>query len=242
MHKTQKRINRKCLFRMPQSAALVLTIAAWASPLSVSAATTPATSSADSVSTVTITCRNISSPEAVQPREDSSPWSIKTSVPALAAAVYNLAGEFNFAPCWSVALELKFSAWDYGKSTRKFRIFELRPEVRFWPLKPACGFFVEAHAAMISYNVALPSWEFRIQDRNGIHPALGGGLGIGYRLPIGHSGRWSAEAALGVGAYALDYERYENRTNGPPVDSRKRFFFGVDNVAISIVYNFKSIQ
>ena len=44
------------------------------------------------------------------------------------------------------------------------------------------------------------------------------------------------EAAVGAGAYHLDYDRFENRANGLLVDSHKRFFFGIDNVALSIVY------
>lgn len=166
----------------------------------------------------------------------SGSWRLGTSVAAWAAAVANIMGEYDFACRWSVALAADYSGWNYGKTTRKYRVFRLRPEVRFYTMPRHQGFFVEAHAAMIYYNVALPSWDYRIQDRDGRRPALGGGIGIGYRLPLDRNGRWSLEAAVGAGAYHLYYDRFENRANGPLVDSRKRFFFGIDNVALSITY------
>lgn len=172
-------------------------------------------------------------------------WYLKTSIPSWAAAVVNIAGEYDFDPRWSVALDLRYSAWNYGRQTRKFRTFQFRPEVRYWFGDNHNGLFVDAHLAMISYNVALPSWRYRIQDRNGKHPALGGGVGIGYRINLTKDARWRAEANIGLGVYALDYNRYYNTDPtkmGQFHDNRKRAFFGIDNVALSIVYvvNLKS--
>ena len=163
-------------------------------------------------------------------------WHLRTSALGWASAVANISGEYDFSCHWSVGLSADYSGWNYGKETRKYRVLKLRPEVRCYPMSGHRGFFVEAHAAMMYYNVALPSWEYRIQDRGGRRPALGGGVGVGYRLPLGRGGRWSVEAAVGAGAYHLDYDRFENRANGLLVDSHKRFFFGIDNVALSIVY------
>lgn len=163
-------------------------------------------------------------------------WYLKTSVPAWAAAVANVAAEYDFGCHWSAALTLAYSAWDYGTVTRKFRTFVFRPELRYWPGTGHRGVFVEGHLAMMSYNVALPGWQYRIQDRKGTHPALGGGVGVGYRLALGRGERWWIEAAAGVGAYSLNYDRFENRRNGALVDTKRRFFFGVDHVAVSVVY------
>lgn len=199
----------------------------------------PLTPPATEVLPPTLALREISPDEAQaadMPWRCDGAWHLRTSIPAWGAAVANVAGEYDFACRWSVALGVDYSGWNYGKVTRKFRTFRLRPEVRFWTMSGHKGFFIEAHASMIYYNVALPSWEYRIQDRDGRTPALGGGLGIGFRLPISRNGRWSLEAAVSAGAYSLDYDRFENRYNGPLVDSRKRFFFGIDNAAISLVY------
>lgn len=168
----------------------------------------------------------------------SGDWHLSTSLPAWAVAIVNIAGEYDFDCRWSVKLDLAYSAWNYGSHNRKFRTFVFRPEARYWFGDSHKGLFAEAHLAMLSYNVALPSWEYRIQDRKGKHPALGGGIGVGYRLPISRNGRWSAEAAIGAGVYSLDYNRYKNEPNGQLVDTKKRTFFGIDHVALSVVYNF----
>ncbi len=169
-------------------------------------------------------------------------WHISTNLPALGMAIVNLSGHYDFACRWSAALSLYYSGWNYGTSTRKFRTFIFRPEVRYWLHDGHSGLFVDGHLSMAAYNFAMPSWHYRIQDVDGDHPALGGGIGIGYRLPLGPTGRWAVEAQLGAGLYHLSYDRFENRPNGPLVDTRSRTWAGIDNFAISVVYNFNSVK
>lgn len=102
--------------------------------------------------------------------------------------------------------------------------------------------FFEAHLQSASYNFALPGWDYRIQDTRGTHPALGGGIGAGYRLRLGRDSHWSLQAQAGVGLYHLRYDRYVNHRGGAYTDSRSRTFFGLDNLALSLVYNFKTPQ
>ena len=163
-------------------------------------------------------------------------WSVSTNTVGLAMAIVNATAHYQWNCRWSAALSLYYSAWDYGRSDCKFRTFIFRPEVRYWTRRAGSGLFFDAHVAMAAYNFALPSWDYRIQDVDGTHPALGGGLGIGWRQNL--SRRWALEFQAGAGVYALRYDRFENRPCGPLYDSRKRVFFGLDNFAISVVYNF----
>lgn len=177
--------------------------------------------------------------------EDACPrgWHLETNLLEWSLAIANIAGEFDFGRRWSAALSLHYSAWDYGKSTRKFRTFIFRPEVRRWLLNDChTGLFVDAHLQMAAYNFALPGWEYRVQDAGGTHPALGGGIGVGYRLPLGRKGRWALQAQVGAGVYRLDYNRFENRPDGAQVDRRRRTFFGLDNAAVSVVFNFNGLK
>ncbi len=167
-------------------------------------------------------------------------WHLATNAVEWGMAIANLTGEYDFSPRWSVALSLHYSAWNYGKVTRKFRTFIFRPEARIWLNDCIRGLFFNAHLQMAAYNFALPSWEYRIQDTGGKHPALGGGVGIGYRLNLDRKGRWSAQADLSVGVYHLDYNRFRNVRNGELVDRKSHAWAGIDHFGISIVYNFKS--
>ena len=167
-------------------------------------------------------------------------WHLGTNALEWALAIANLTGEYDFAARWSVALSLHYSAWNYGKATRKFRTFIFRPEVRYWFSDCHKGFFINAHVQMAAYNFALPGWEYRIQDVDGKNPALGGGVGLGYRVHLDRNRRWSFQAELGVGVYHLRYDRFENRYNGPLFDSKSRVWAGIDHVGLSLIYNFKS--
>ena len=169
-------------------------------------------------------------------------WHLSTNIPALGMAIANLSGHYDFACRWSAALSLYYSGWNYGSSTRKFRTFIFRPEVRYWLCDGHNGLFVDGHLSMVAYNFAMPSWHYRIQDVDGDHPALGGGIGIGYRFSFGPVRQWAVEAQLSAGVYHLSYDRFENRHNGPLVDTCSRTWGGIDNFAISIVYNFNHVK
>lgn len=163
-------------------------------------------------------------------------WRLYTNAPAWAAAVTNIAAEYDFHPLWSANLYMGWSAWNYGHVVRKFRTSVFRPEIRRWFRCGHEGVYVEGHLTAQYYNVALPSWRYRIQDRGAHSPALGGGVGAGYRLNLGGSGHWALEGSLGVGGYWLRYDRFLNERNGRKVDTRERGWFGVDHVALSVVY------
>ena len=195
---------------------------------------------------------NIDLPETPQPAQENAVeeevqsdsynrcinrWNISTNLAGWGLAIANLTGEYSFRCHWSAALSIYYSAWNYGTSTRKFRTFIFRPEIRYWFGSNQRGLFVDGHVQMAAFNFATPGREYRIQDRKGKHPALGGGVGIGYRYRFGQS-RWSLEAQIGAGCYHLDYNRYVNRPNGKLVDNIRRTWFGIDNAALSVVYTF----
>lgn len=111
------------------------------------------------------------------------------------------------------------------------------PEARYWLKSENQGVFFGAHAGFSYYNYATPG-KLRYQDRDGNHPAYGGGLTVGYRLPIRRSSPWQFEFSAGFGIYHLDYDKFNNSPNGLLVGHGKRTFYGVDNVAVTLSYRF----
>ena len=162
---------------------------------------------------------------------------IKTNAPAWAMAWVNAAVEFDLAQHWSASLPFYWAGWDYFKRDLKFRTFAFVPEVRFWPKKDNTGFFVNAHFGVAYYNYAKQG-EYRYQDHGGHTPALGGGVGIGYRFYFCKNKRWTIEAAVGAGVYRLDYDLFLNYPNGPLVGREKHTFFGIDQAALTFSYSF----
>lgn len=163
---------------------------------------------------------------------------VKTNAVGWAMLIANAGVEWEFSRHWSVALSAYYSALNYFKSIRKFRTLAFMPEIRLWPAGTrGTRFWIDAHLGLAYYNYAKCG-EWRYQDHNGRTPALGGGLGVGVRTPLGHSGHWFFEASVGAGAYRLHYDVFRNEHNGQLTGERHRTFYGIDRVALSIAYKF----
>ena len=168
-------------------------------------------------------------------------WSVSTNAFAWGMAVTNIGFEKRFDNSqWSANFTMYYSAWNYGKQTRKFRTFTLRPEARYWfdRTNDRGGWFAEAHLGLMWYNVAMPSWDYRVQDHGGHNPNIGGGLGGGWRYIPWRDKHWSFEASIGFGVYGAKYDRFVNEPNGKLVDTHRCCWVGLDNVSISVVYTF----
>ena len=108
--------------------------------------------------------------------------------------------------------------------------------MRYW-LKEDDGLFFGAHLGLAYYNYAWDG-DYRIQDKDKNTPALGGGLSVGYRLPISKNNRWKMEFSVGGGVYDLHYNKFHNQRNGFMVETVKDTYFGLDQVAVSFSYMF----
>lgn len=157
---------------------------------------------------------------------------LKTNAAAWGMAVMNVAVEYDISPAFSVLLPFYYSPANYFTSTRKFRIFCVQPEVRYW-FGQVDGLFAGVHLGVASYNYARGG-TYRYQNSD--TPLLNMGLTAGYRLPLGSKQRWCMEFSLGVGYAYLDYDRFFNIPNGAYVDTRHKNFFGIDHVGISLGY------
>lgn len=162
---------------------------------------------------------------------------VKTNAPAWLCLWINAAFEIDLAPHWSFAVPIYYSGFNYFTSKVKFRTFSVVPEFRWWPRKDNMGFFLNAHLGLNQFNYAKGG-EWRYQTYHGHSPALGGGIGLGYRWYFCKNHRWSMEAAVGAGVYHLDYSIFENIHNGLIVGRRIRTFFGIDQAALSFAYSF----
>lgn len=177
------------------------------------------------------------------PKEEHNPdrhFYLKTNLPAWALLLFNIEGEADICHNLSFSLSVYYSGLDYFRHNLKFRTLTFMPELRYWPRSENDGFFVGAHFGLSYYNIAL-SEAHRYQDHDGKTPAVGGGLTIGYRLPL-RNPRWKMEFSAGAGIYSLDYDIFDNRRNGKLLDRRKRTFYGLDRVAVSLCYTFGKVK
>lgn len=162
---------------------------------------------------------------------------LKTNAIGLGLAISNIGAEVDLAKHWSFAVPVCYSALNYFTSTIKFRTLAVQPEFRYWFKEDNQRFFVGAHFGYAQYNVAVDG-DYRIQDHNGTSPALGGGISVGYRMPISKNNRWHIEFTLGAGVYGLHYDKFYNVNNGKLVDTYRKTYWGIDNAAVNISYRF----
>ena len=176
-----------------------------------------------------------------EPQRPSKHMYLKTNAIGWGMSVANVAVEFDFAKHWSAQLPIYYSGVNYFTQTLKFRTFCIQPEVRYWfSGNMNDKFFLGAHAGMAYYNYALDG-QYRIQDKDGKRPALGGGLSIGYRLPISKNGRLKMEFTVGGGVYSLKYDKFYNTqstSQGEKAETIDKIWYGVDHAAISFSYMF----
>ena len=162
---------------------------------------------------------------------------LKTNAVGLGLLLANVADEIDIAERLTFHLPLYYSAVNYFTQTVKFRALAIQPELRYY-LPYVDGLFGGAHFGISSFNLGC-SGDYRIQDHDGNTPLLGGGLTAGYRMPFRKNPRWGMEFAIGCGIYRLDYDRFVNEPNGPYVDTVNRTYIGLDNLSVSLTYDFE---
>lgn len=177
--------------------------------------------------------------------EISEEWTpqlhLKTNAAGLAMAITNVAVEIDLGKHWSFTLPVYFSAWNYFKSTIKFRTLATQPEFRYWISENNEGFFTGAHFGMAYYNFAFDG-DYRYQDHSRKTPAIGGGISLGYRLPISKNNRWHLEFSIGAGTYSLHYDKFHNSPNvkeGLMTEDIRKTYWGIDQAAVSFAYTFQ---
>jgi hypothetical protein len=153
----------------------------------------------------------------------------------------NAAVELDFARRWSVMLPIYYGAFNYFTGNYKVRLFAMLPELRYWLAGSECntahGFFVGVHAGFSYFNVAVGG-DTRYQDHAGRKPALGGGVGAGYRIDFGRRKHFALELSVGGGFYHLDYDKFVNVSNGARYGRKQKNMFLLDNVGVTVSYRF----
>ena len=166
---------------------------------------------------------------------------VKTNAIGLGLAIANVAVEIDLGKHWSFTLPIYYSAWDYFKTTIKFRTLAVQPEVRYWFRPDNEGWFVGAHFGYAFYNLAWDG-DYRYQDHDRDTPAMGGGIAAGYRTHLSRNKRWKLEFSLGGGVYPIEYDKFHNTVDtkeGLMVESSvKKTYWGLDQASVSIAYTF----
>ena len=161
---------------------------------------------------------------------------VGTNAVGLGLLLGNLFAEVDITRNLSFHFPVYYSALNYFTSTIKFRALGFQPELRWNFTRPA-GLFVGAHFGLAYFNLAT-NGNWRIQTHNGNEPLIGGGVSLGYRLPLSKDKRWNLDFVLGAGAYRFNYDKFYNEQNGALAGSVSKTYWGLDNAALNFSYRF----
>ena len=160
---------------------------------------------------------------------------IKVNTLTLPLLVANAGVEVAPLPHFSVSVPAYYTALDWFSEDVKFRVLGCQPELRYWLGKNPSGLFFNAHCTFAYYNIAWGG-EYRYQDHARKTPALGGGIGIGYKVALEKDSPWGIEFGIGGGALPLHYDYYYNVHNGRLAGEDTRTYWGVDQAFVNFTY------
>lgn len=163
---------------------------------------------------------------------------VGTNALGWAMLVPNASVEYAFNERFSAALDCYYSAWNYFSHKVKFRTLSFTASGRWvFAYKNKSFFYSGVHVGVGEFNYALGG-HWRYQDHNGNHPAWGGGLDIGCRRRLGsrYDSRWLLDFSLGIGAYSVNRDKFDNCHGGRLVSTSRHASFGVDRLSVSLIY------
>ena len=171
----------------------------------------------------------------------AQPVALKTNLVYDALTTPNLGIEIGLGPKNTVQLFYGLNPWKFGSSdNRKYmKHWMLNPEWRYWFCHRFNGSFIGVHALGGEYdatNVKLPFglWD-ELQDHRFEGWYVGGGVSYGYQWVL--SRHWNFEAAIGLGAAYIDYQKFKCGTCGKREGKGHKTYVGPTKIALSLVYN-----
>lgn len=142
----------------------------------------------------------------------------------------DLGVEWRINHNWSVLVNGSWTSWSWDDKNRRYALWEVSPEVRWYLGKEKRGYL----GAM--YKAGSFNYKFSETGRQG--DLMGGGLTGGYRLKLNRS--FDLDFTLGVGCLHADYEKY-TVTDGVRVKQGEgcKNYWGVTNAGITLVWKLK---
>ena len=129
---------------------------------------------------------------------------------------------------WSVQVNGTWTSWSWDGKNRRYALWEVSPEIRYYPGKMKRGYLgVMYHAGEFNYKLG---------DTGKQGDLMGGGLTGGYLLKLNRT--LSLDFSLGIGCTHAEYEKY-TVIDGVRVKQGKtnKNYWGVNRLGIGLVWN-----
>ncbi len=167
---------------------------------------------------------------------------LKTNLLYDATATPNLGMEIGVGRKHSFQVFYGLHPWKFGHGDdqKYLKHWVVNPEWRHWFCHRFNGSFVGIHAFGGQFNaskIKMPfGWWKELEDNRFEGWFVGGGVSYGYQWVM--SKHWNLEAAIGVGAAYIKYDKYGCGTCGKKLDDGDKVYIGPTKLALSLMYLF----
>lgn len=156
--------------------------------------------------------------------------SLRANLLRWATLTPDLGIEWQFARRWSVAVDGSWTSWSWDNKNRRYALWEVAPEVRYY--------FSENNKFYLGAQYKIGEFNYKLSGTGKQGDLQGGGITLGYKLPIGKS--FALDFNVGAGCLHTDYETYQV-TDGVRVKDgdRSKNVWGVTDLGVTLVWKLK---
>lgn len=156
-------------------------------------------------------------------------FALRTNLLRWATLTPDLGVEWRISRHVGVAVNGTYTSWSWSDKDRRYALWEISPEVR-WYLGASKRGYMGAMFHAGSFN-------YKFSETGKMGDLVGGGLVGGYRLPVGR--RLALDFAAGVGCTHADYDTYRviddvRVRQGSAVKN----YWGVNHLTVGLVWMF----
>ena len=138
-------------------------------------------------------------PASEEPEGCAMGLSLRANLLRWATLTPDLGLEWRIGDRWSVGVNGSWTSWSWNDKERRYALWEVTPEVRYYIGKERRGYLG------VMFKAGAFNYKFSETGRQG--DLVGGGLTGGYILPVGK--RLALDFSLGLGYLNADYEKYK---------------------------------
>lgn len=142
--------------------------------------------------------QQVAEPASEEPEGCAMGLSLRANLLRWATLTPDLGLEWRIGDRWSVGVNGSWTSWSWRDKERRYALWEVAPEVRYYIGKERRGYL----GAM--FKAGAFNYKFSETGKQG--DLVGGGLTGGYILPVGK--RLALDFSLGLGYLNADYEKY----------------------------------
>ncbi|MEG1700044.1 MAG: DUF3575 domain-containing protein [Alistipes sp.] len=156
-------------------------------------------------------------------------FDLRTNLLMWAMLTPNLGLEWHATPSLGIKIDGGYNGWEFDDNNKILKSWYVNPEVR-WYMLDKKQFYVGVGASIGDYNIKLSKTGYQ-------GDVYGGGITVGYQLPMGKHFSWDFN--LGLGYLKFNYDTFY-------VESNKRLYkakdcsknwFGPTQLGINLVWH-----